>query len=61
MTGRMHRSSVGGAPAEITVRWGAPTRRRGRCLRPVHGNGVQFCSTTQQTPAGGDVAGPRLH
>lgn len=42
-----------------------PDRRRIRgwpdraAERPGHGNGFQFCSTTQQTPAGGCVAGPR--
>ncbi len=50
---------------ESVVRLNPRSRRSARCVlsrlhHPLPGSGVQFCSTTQQTPAGGDPTGPCL-
>ena len=42
--------------ADLALR-GSPSADR---LHPLSASGVQFCSTTQQAPAGGDPAGPCL-
>ena len=53
-----HRREAGSISIGTSIRPDAVTNT---VHRPhPSGNGVQFCSTTQQTPAGGDPTGPCL-